>query len=195
MKARNQMKFTTKDLRQDLHPNKKMIQKSLSNRTKIQKLRKGRMFLLQAKSKLMYNMNIQPLERLRNQSKNLHPRAEMEDNSPGSNVNLTTSNSKILGRLKEKVLEGMIMILGHTTKVYHHDCKRNNSNNNSNGNSNNNSSIIIINIISSMVTNMRQRWIVMVLKLSIQLQGAHLLLHRKMMQLWGLVHQLLTLNL
>lgn len=157
MKARKQMKFTTKDLRQDHHPNKKMIQKSLSNRTKIQKLRKGRMFPPQAKSKLMYNMNIQPLERLRNQSKNLHPRAEMEDNSPGSNANLTTSNSRILGRLKEEVQEGMIMILGHTTKVYHHDCKRNNSNNNSNGNSNNNSSIIIINIISSMVTNMRQR--------------------------------------
>ena len=157
MKARNQMKFTTKDLRQDLHPNKKMIQKSLSNRTKIQKLRKGRMFPLQAKSKLMYNMNIQPLERLRNQSKNLHPRAEMEDNSPGSNANLTTSNSRILGRLKEEVLEGMIMILDHTTKAYHHDCKRNNSNSNSNGNSNNNSSIIIINIISSMVINMRQR--------------------------------------
>lgn len=79
----------------------------------------------------------------------------MEDNSLGSNANFIISNSRILGRLKEEVLEGMIMILGYIIKVYYYDCKRNNSNNNSNGNSNNNSSIIIINIISSMVINMR----------------------------------------
>lgn len=150
------MKFTRRGLPQDRHPNKKMIRKSLSNKSKIQELKKWRMFLLQAKSKLMYSVTILPPERSRSQNKNHHPRAEMEDNSPDNNGNLTTSNSRILGRQKEKALEGMIMIPGHTIKVYHLDCKGNSSNNNSKDSNNNSIIIIIINIINSTVINKRQ---------------------------------------
>lgn len=156
MKTIKQMKHSMKDLRQDHHPNKKMTLKSRSNISKIQKLKKQRTFYLLAKSKLMRSVNITLQERLRNQNKNHHPRAEMEDSSLDNSGNPTTSNSRILDRQKEKVLEGMIMILDLTIKVYHRDYRRNNNNSSSND-INSNNSITIISTINSTVINKRRK--------------------------------------